>query len=927
MKITIQNLSKAFGGRDIFSDFSLDIDSGVRLCVCGPNGCGKSTLIRMLADADAPDSGRIIMPRGCRVGYVQQDLDEAVLDTPLLEWVVDVLPDWHDFWSAWEAAAASKDEAAIARLGARQAELEALYGYNPEHKAQAVLSGLGFDEGKWHLPIKQLSGGWRERAKLARVLVAGADVLLLDEPTNHLDIEAVEWLEDFLMDYKGALVFVAHDRVFMDRIGTHVLYLGGSKPVFRKATFSQFVELQEELEEQREREAQRLNAEIERKMDFVRRFGAKATKARQAGSRQKMAKKLEKELEGFRPEAKRKELSFKWPEPPKADKTILSVADLAFAFPDGVSLWPPLTFTIYRGQRIALVGHNGCGKSTLLKILAGRLERKGGTQVMGSLVKMGYYSQHQTELLNSSGTVLGEIRRLSDPRMTEEELMSVLGLFLLGQNYFDRQVSSLSGGERAKVAFAVMMLERGNVLILDEPTNHLDTDMTEWLEEYLTRNKAALLMVTHDRYFLDRVCSDILEVDQRSVCLYKGNYAYYVEKKQERAEAAEARRESDLNLYRRELEWMRRQPQARATKARARIDSFHELDARLKSTRTQASLKLDVQATRIGTKIFEAKELCKRFGDLVILDRFNYNFARYDKLGIVGDNGCGKSTFLKLLTGIIQPDSGTIEVGESVRFGYYSQQGLDFDEGKRVIDIVTDIAHEIHLGDGRRMSASQFLQYFLFPPEVQYSYVARLSGGERKRLYLCTILIQSPNFLILDEPTNDLDIVTLGVLEEYLQAFKGCVIVVSHDRYFVDKVADHLLVFCGGGEIREFAGTYSDYTAWKRDYEAAKQAAVAQEKAKSTASGSRGGEIRKSGTAPAKTGAARKLTFQEKREMEHLEAEIPELEQEKAAIEEKLSSGDLPFEELTALSERITALMDQIDTKSMRWLELSEIGG
>lgn len=438
MKITIQNLSKAFGGRDIFSDFSLDIDSSVRLCVCGPNGCGKSTLICMLADADAPDSGRIIMSRDCRVGYTQQDLDEAMLDTPLLEWVVDALPDRHDFWSAWEAAAASGDEAAIACLDARQAELEALYSYNPKHKTQVVLSGLGLDEGKWYLPIKQLSGDWRERAKLAWVPVAGVNVLLLDGPTNHFDIEAVEWLEDFFMDYKGALVFVAYDRAFMDRIGTHVLYLDGSEPIFRKATLSQFVELQEELEEQREREAQRLNTETERKMDFVRRFRAKATRTRQAGSHQKMVKKLEKELEGFRPGAKCKELSFKWPESPKADKIILSVADLAFAFPDGVSLWPSSTFTTYRGQCIVLVKHNGCGKLTLLRILVGRLKHKGGTRIMGSLVKMGYYSQHQTGLLNSSDTVLGEVRRLSGPWMMEEELMSVLELFLLGQNYFNR---------------------------------------------------------------------------------------------------------------------------------------------------------------------------------------------------------------------------------------------------------------------------------------------------------------------------------------------------------------------------------------------------------------------------------------------------------------------------------------------------------
>ena len=632
----------------------------------------------------------------------------------------------------------------------------------------------------------------------------------------------------------------------------------------------------------------------------------------------------------------------------------LQVENLTKSYGEQV-LFENISFTIEEGRRVALVAKNGTGKTTLLNIIAGKESHDAGSVVPRRGLRIAYLEQspaypagmtvleacfhsespalkaiaeYERAIGDASGEGLQEaMARMDALEAWDYEQRAKRILSRLRIRDFGQKVETLSGGQLKRVALANVLISESDLLILDEPTNHLDTDMTEWLEEYLAASSAALLMVTHDRYFLDSVCSDILEMENRRIYHYAGNYSYYLEKKQERETADAAQRASDMNLYRRELEWMRRQPQARATKARARIDSFHELDARLKSTRTQASLKLDVQATRIGTKIFEAKELCKRFGDLVILDRFNYNFARYDKLGIVGDNGCGKSTFLKLLTGIIQPDSGTIEVGESVRFGYYSQQGLDFDEGKRVIDIVTDIAHEIHLGDGRRMSASQFLQYFLFPPEVQYSYVARLSGGERKRLYLCTILIQSPNFLILDEPTNDLDIVTLGVLEEYLQAFKGCVIVVSHDRYFVDKVADHLLVFCGGGEIREFAGTYSDYTAWKRDYEAAKQAAVAQEKAKSTASGSRGGEIRKSGTAPAKTGAARKLTFQEKREMEHLEAEIPELEQEKAAIEEKLSSGDLPFEELTALSERITALMDQIDTKSMRWLELSEIGG
>lgn len=527
MKITLQNVSKAFGGRDLFNDFSLEVDSGVRLCVCGPNGSGKSTLLRILAGVDTPDSGRVLLPRNCRVGYVEQTLNEDVLDTPLLTWVTDVLPAWHEFWAEWETAVFARDEMALQRLAVRQAELESLYGYNPEHQARAVLSGLGFDENKQQFPLRRLSGGWRERAKLARVLVAGADVLLLDEPTNHLDIEAVEWLEAFLLDYRGALIFVAHDRVFMDHVGTHMLYLGGSKPLFRKATFSQFVALQAELEEQREREAQRINAEIERKMDFVRRFGAKATKARQAGSRQKMAKKLEKELEGYRPEVRRKELRFKWPEPVRADKTVLAAADLDFTFSDGTRLWPPLSFSIFRGQRIALVGPNGSGKSTLLKILAGRLSRTGGTMAVGSSVRMGYYSQHQTEVLNTSGTVLGEMRRLSDPHTTEEELMSVLGLFLLGQGYFDREVHSLSGGERSRLVLASLFLARCNFLLLDEPTNHLDLESREALVEALSAFDGTLLLVAHDRYLLSEAVDEAWAVSPNGLTVYKEGFAQY----------------------------------------------------------------------------------------------------------------------------------------------------------------------------------------------------------------------------------------------------------------------------------------------------------------------------------------------------------------------------------------------------------------
>ena len=601
-----------------------------------------------------------------------------------------------------------------------------------------------------------------------------------------------------------------------------------------------------------------------------------------------------------------------------------------------------ISFAINEGERIALIARNGAGKSTLLNLIAGRDSADEGTITPRRDLRVAYLEQdpsfdpsltvleaslganrddarviaaYERAITDPTGEGLQEAMAEMDARGLwdrEQRVKQILSRLRIDD--FGQRVGTLSGGQLKRVALASVLLSECDLLILDEPTNHLDTEMTEWLEEYLTSSRSALLMVTHDRYFLDRVCSDILELEERRLYHYHGNYSYYLAKRQERIDAAAAQRESDENRYRHELEWIRRQPQARATKAQARIDAFYDLKDRLQTTRTQRAVRLEVQAGRIGTKIFEAKEVCKSYGEKRILDHFNYNFARYEKLCIVGDNGCGKSTFLRLLMGLEQPDSGTIEVGESVRFGYYSQQGLEFDPTKRVIDIAHDIAREVDLGDGRRLSASQFLHHFLFLPEQQYNYVAKLSGGERKRLYLCTVLMRNPNFLVLDEPTNDLDIMTLGVLEEYLRAFRGCVIVVSHDRYFVDKVADHLLVFCGDGEIKDFAGNYSEYLVWKRDFEAARRAAAAAEEQRN----------RPTEEPRRQKPASKRLSFREQQEFAALDAEIPALESEKAELEALLSSGTLSHEELTHTAERIGTLIDEIDEKTMRWLALSE---
>ena len=581
-----------------------------------------------------------------------------------------------------------------------------------------------------------------------------------------------------------------------------------------------------------------------------------------------------------------------------------------------------IDFEIRGNEKIAVVGKNGAGKTTLLNLVAGKLsldrdDRREGAGIRCSRrLTVGMLSQQAFK--DGNRTVEEELLEACPCRDTfererfeyEREYDTLFTGFGFPKEDKKKRISQFSGGEQTKIALIRLLLEKPDILLLDEPTNHLDLDMTEWLEEYLRRTNLSLLMVTHDRYFLDRVCSEIIEIDNRQVYQYKGNYSYYLEKRQERIEAKSVEIERANNLYRTELDWMRRMPQARGHKARYREDAFYELEKVAKQRFNNDNVKLEVKASYIGSKIFEADHLYKSFGDLKILEDFSYIFARYEKMGIVGNNGTGKSTFIKILMGQVQPDSGTLDIGETVRFGYYSQDGLQFDEQMKVIDVVQDIAEVIELGNGKKLTASQFLQHFLFTPETQHSYVYKLSGGERRRLYLCTVLMRNPNFLVLDEPTNDLDIITLNVLEEYLQNFKGCVIVVSHDRYFMDKVVDHLLVFNGQGDIRDFPGNYSDYRDWK---EAKSQKEKEAEKPQEEK------------TARVRLNEKRKMSFKEKREFEQLEKEIAELETEKLQIEELLCSGTLSVDELTEKSKRLPEVNDLIDEKTMRWLELSEI--
>lgn len=589
-----------------------------------------------------------------------------------------------------------------------------------------------------------------------------------------------------------------------------------------------------------------------------------------------------------------------------SQNTILDVQNVSKRF-GARELFANLSFSIAEGQKVGLIARNGTGKSTLLSILTGRESQDEGAIVYRNGIRTGYLEQEP--VFNPDDTVLDACfnHQGDDEKIVKaKQILTRLKIADLSQ-----PMGQLSGGQRKRVALANALITEPDFLILDEPTNHLDLEMIEWLEGFLQRGNKSILMVTHDRYFLDRVCDVILELDDHTIYTYRGNYAYYLEKRQERIDNRRAEQARAANLYRTELEWMRRMPQARGHKAKYREDAFYELEARAHQRIEERQVRLKASNVYIGSKIFECQYVSKRFGkDKVILDNFYYNFARFEKMGIVGNNGTGKSTFIKLLLGLQRPDEGRFDIGETVKFGYYSQDGLQFDEQERVIDIITKRAEYIDLGGGRHLSASQFLQRFLFTPEEQYDYVYKLSGGQRRKLYLCTVLMENPNFLILDEPTNDLDIQTLQVLEEYLQDFPGCVIVVSHDRYFMDKVVDHILVFKGEGVIDDFPGNYTQY----RQYSALQS----KEEAKVDAS------VKKK---IYRNDSRRRMSYKEKREFEQLEKDIASLEQQQHEIEEALCSGTLSVEELTEKSRLLPKLKEEIDEKSMRWLELSEIEG
>ena len=917
--ISVEGLTVEFGGFTLFDDVSFVVNKKDRIALVGKNGAGKSTMLKIFAGLQSPTSGSVSVPKETTIGYLPQQMKLADTQT-VREEAEQAFEHIHEMEKEIERLNQQLAERTdyetesyqnlIDRVTHLTEHFQMMGGNNYHAELERTLIGLGFSREDFDRPTSEFSGGWRMRIELAKLLLRKPDILLLDEPTNHLDIESIQWLENFIATRANAVILVSHDRAFIDNTTFRTIEIELGKIYDYKVKYSEYVELRKERREQQLRAFENQQKKLADTEAFIERFRYKATKSVQVQSRIKQLEKVERiEVD----EVDTAMLSLKFPPAPRSGSYPVIAEDVAKRYGDHL-IFEHATFTINRGDKVAFVGKNGEGKSTLVKCIMGEVDFTGKLQ-LGHNVKIGYFAQNQAQLLDENMTVFDTIDYVAqgDIRL---KIRDILGAFMFGGEASDKKVKVLSGGEKTRLAMIRLLLEPVNLLILDEPTNHLDIGMIEWLETYLQRSSKALLMVTHDRYFLDRVCSITLELDENTLYTYRGNYEYYLEKREERLTATNANIARAQNLYRKELDWMRRMPSARGTKARYRKEAFSELEKQAKRHMEERTARLEVKSGYIGSKIFEAEYVSKKFptesGEpKIILKDFYYNFSRYEKMGIVGANGTGKSTFIKMLLGKIQPDSGRFVIGQTVRFGYFSQEDIPFDKQKKVIDAVREIAETIDLGGGRHLTATQFLTHFLFPPKRQQDYIYKLSGGERRRLQLCITLMTNPNFLILDEPTNDLDIPTLQILEEYLMDFKGCVIIVSHDRYFMDKVVDHLLVFNGNGNVDDFPGNYTQYRQWLSLKEKEEMSVITEKKQVVSNRNTRE--------------RPRKLTFKERQEMTQLEKDIAVLEAEKKQTEEALCSGLLPVDQLTEKSKRFPLLLEELEDKTMRWLELSEL--
>ncbi len=910
--ISLDNLTVSYGGWTLFDNISFLINPKDRVGLVGKNGAGKTTLLRIITGEQQPTSGAVTINGECTIGYLPQTMRVADTTTLVEETAKafdEVLRLEAEIESLTREIAERTDyesadyEQLLHRLNDAQDRYHILGGETRDADIEKTLLGLGFKREDFGRATSEFSGGWRMRIELAKLLLRRPSIFLLDEPTNHLDIESIQWLEEYLKNYNGAVLLISHDRAFLDNVTNRTVELSLGKITDYKVPYSKYVVLRAERRAQQLAAYENQQRMIEKTEEFIEKFRYKPTKSNQVQSRIKQLERLERlEVE----EEDLATLNIKFPPAPRSGQIVAEINEAGMSF-GAKHVFSGANFTIEKGDRIAFVGRNGEGKTTLARMLVGQLTPTEGSIRIGANVNIGYYAQNQDDLMDGEFTVYDTLDRVAVGDI-RTRLRDILGAFLFRGEDIDKKVKVLSGGERARLAMARMMLEPRNLLVLDEPTNHLDTEMVAWLEDWLRRYKGGLVMVTHDRYFLERVVNHITELSRGKLYHYEANYSRYLELREQRAQMAEASERKRQSILRVEREWILRGCQARSTKSKERIDRYEALKNQ-KAPERDSTVQLAAASSRLGKKIITLEHVSKGYDGRTLFADFSYGVLRTDRIGIVGRNGAGKSTLLRLLAGEIQPDSGTVELGETVRIGHFSQEGRELDLNQRVYDCIHEVAAQVKTDEGT-FSAKTMLERFLFTPDLQQTTIGRLSGGERRRLYLLSVLMAAPNVLLLDEPTNDLDVTTLSILEDYLQSFPGPIITVSHDRFFLDKMADTILEVRPEGRVDIFTGNWSDWARKRRPAEEKKP-----EKSEKTEK-----------PQPERPREKKlKFSYNEQREFETIDAVLAELEEKLAACrraQEACGSDYVRLQELTDEQERLSA---ELDEKTERWVYLNDL--